>query len=754
MDKTFFDNMKNAERGIFFTVSEIDMWYAIACPKKIRSLAVRGKSLSLLDVSAAFDIETTTYMANCDGVEMPMGLMYIWMFGLNGAVIIGRTWEEFMELVSYLGNVMGLSETLQLPVYVHNLAYEFQFIRHWFHWTDVFATQERKIMQGFTEEGLCFKCSYTLSGKKLADCAEDLVTYKVEKKVGDLDYDKPRHSLTPLTREEMGYCINDVLVVMAYIREKMEREKNITRIPLTKTGYARRVCRNACLYPKDEEGALDTRARYKYMRTMEALKMTLDEYVDAKRASAGGFTHANAFNVGNVFVCVVSKDGCSFYPAHMCAKMYPMSRGKSVDLSKFPKPSSKKAYRKALDVYLKTYCCLVTVRFKDLEEDFIYDHYISSSRCTELSSDAVLDNGRVVKASTLELTCTEQDFDIISRTYTWKNFEVLRLRYYRKQYLPKPYIETVLDLYEGKTSLKDVEGYEEEYTRKKELLNSLFGMMLTDVCKDGIMYDGDWDSVKPQELSVADYNAIRAAKLDDYNEQEGRFLSYLWGVWVTAHSRHTLWEAIMECAEDYIYSDTDSCKFTNPEKHEQFFQDASAHMASEMEAMCKHYNIDVERTRPLTKKGVAKPLGAWETDGVYEQFKTLGAKRYMYTTKKKGLSLTISGVNKKTAVPYLLAKYGSEDEVLKNFKHGMMVPGENDLWDPVFDADGHEIKNPSGKMVHTYIDCETSGRLTDYTGISHEWREKSSIALTPTSYKLGIASEFAAYLTGLHKVFE
>lgn len=49
---------------------------------------------------------------------------------------------------------------------------------------------------------------------------EDLQKYKVEKKVGDLDYNLVRTSSTPLTEQELGYCENDIRVVIAYIQEK------------------------------------------------------------------------------------------------------------------------------------------------------------------------------------------------------------------------------------------------------------------------------------------------------------------------------------------------------------------------------------------------------------------------------------------------------------------------------------------------------------------------------------------------------
>lgn len=51
---------------------------------------------------------------------------------------------------------------------------------------------------------------------------------------------------------------------------------------------------------------------------------------------------------------------------------------------------------------------------------------------------------------------------------------------------------------------------------------------------------------------------------------------------------------------------------------------------------------------PKTVKGVEKPLGVYEYEGIYDTFKTMGAKKYAYVQDEK-LSITISGVTKKAA---------------------------------------------------------------------------------------------------------
>ena len=77
------------------------------------------------NIPCAFDIETTSFYDNGEKV----GLMYIWQFGINGYIFIGRYWDEFIELLDKLRAEFDISVDTRLVIYVHNLAFEFQFIR-------------------------------------------------------------------------------------------------------------------------------------------------------------------------------------------------------------------------------------------------------------------------------------------------------------------------------------------------------------------------------------------------------------------------------------------------------------------------------------------------------------------------------------------------------------------------------------------------------------------------------------------------
>ena len=196
-----------------------------------------NKKVSYYNIPVSFDIETTSFLRTTgNGEKEKACIMYEWSFGINGLVIIGRTWEEFFTMLGVIIEKLELNENNRLCIYVHNLAYEFQFIKNWLEWSNVFALDKHKPIYAVTNTGVEFRCSYLLSGYSLAKVGENLIKYKVSKMVGDLDYKLMRNSKTPLTDKELKYCINDVKVVMAYIQECIEESGDISRIPYTKTG--------------------------------------------------------------------------------------------------------------------------------------------------------------------------------------------------------------------------------------------------------------------------------------------------------------------------------------------------------------------------------------------------------------------------------------------------------------------------------------------------------------------------------------
>ena len=542
-------------------------------------------------------------------------------------------------------------------------------------------------------------------------CTSKHLKRPIEKLVGDLDYNLIRSSSTPLDDNELAYCVNDVLIVTEFIREQIEIEGDILHIPYTKTGYVRRYCKKKCLYGGSDDKYTRIDNFLRYNKLMKRLTLDKHEYLMLKRAFAGGFTHANIFHVGKVLDNVASQDLTSSYPTVCIADLFPMSKGKKV------KVKSKEEFEK----YIHNYCCVFDIRFYNIKNTFLNEAIISKSKCWDLVNP-VINNGRIESADMLGITITEQDFFTFDQFYEWDQLAVGDMYIYRRGYLPKPFVESILKFYTDKTVLKgltDEEGHElQEYSESKSMLNSTYGMIVTDICRPEIEYDGLWSVEHP------DYDEAIAT----YNDAKGRFLYYPWGVWATAFARRNILRAIHELKDDYVYSDTDSVKYLNYEKHIQFFDTYNEEIIAKLKKAMRYHNIDETAIEPCNQKGQHKPMGIFTFEGIYKHFKTLGSKRYMYTNDT-GTYITVAGLGKKQGGEYIT----SQSDPYEFFDHNMFIPADH-----------------TGKLVHTYIDDTMEGDAIDYLGARFHYRERSGVHLSPCEFSLSLTYTFLQLLRGIH----
>lgn len=701
-----------------------------------------NKGVEYINYPFSFDIETTSFIVQTAGQSIKQGIMYIWTLGIGDNICIqGRTWDSFIYVCDELSQWFKLNDKRRLVIYVHNLSYEFQFMHKHFKWVEVFSLKTREPVRALCEYGIEFRCSYLLSGYSLAKLSEQLIHHDIKKLRGDLDYSKLRNCKTKLTPEENNYCINDVLVVNAYIAEYIERVGYIFEIPMTKTGEVRKFTRNYCFYggPKRTN---DNDTLKNYRKIITRLTLSKDTYTMLKSAFQGGFTHANALYVGETVKNVYSFDFTSSYPYVMLSEKFPMASPKLININDIEDAEKR----------MKNFCCVFTIEFINIRQKVFHENYISRSHCNSVKN-CVTNNGRVVSANYLITTITEQDYYIIKDMYEWDECMISNFYIMQKDYLPTNFILAILDLYEQKTTLKGVEGMELEYLLSKERINAMYGMCVTDICRDKIVYSPDeWTKEQPDFDKAIEHN----------NKSKRRFLYYAWGVWVTAYARRNLFTAINELQDDYVYSDTDSVKFINYENHKEYFNNYNDEVINKLNIAMRCHGIDPARTRPKNKKGQEKQIGIWDSEGMYRRFKTLGAKRYIVEKDNAWLylksewvgdipncvkiinidnqeflsldvNITVSGLNKMIAVPYLMSKY--KDKIFEAFFEQLYVP-------PDF----------TGKMTHTYIDEPYKGIIKDYQGNIAEYSELSGIHLSNADYTLSINEEFARYVLGIKEM--
>ena len=646
----------------------------------------RSEKCQYFNIPCAFDIETSSWYEN----GQKRACMYIWQLGICGLCIIGRTWAELKEVLKILKEHIKFNLEQRLIIYIHDLRYEYQFIRKHFTFKEVFEIEDRRPVKAVTDDGIEFRCSYMLSGKSLEKVGHDLLRYKVEKAVGKLDYNLIRHSGTHISEDEMEYCVNDIKVVMSFIQESIENDGDISKIPLTKTSYVRNICKARC-FGKGSE-------RRKYSSFMKRLQLTDEVYDMCKDAFQGGYVHANPMLSGDILEDVDSYDFTSSYPATM------------VHYDKFPMASPMERKTKTQEEYerlAKRYCCLAKISFTNIR---LKSHQevapISTSKCEGTWDERYVDNGRLVKADFITTTITEQDYYTYKAFYDWDNMEVEKMYTFDTGYLPTSLIDSILTMYEEKTLYKGVEGKEFEYMHAKSNLNSVYGMCVTDIMK-------------------------QCDSLEDYNSSFTRFLYYPWGVWITAVSRRALFTGINECGSDFVYCDTDSIKMVNGHLHRDYIDKYNNWVTERLQKAMDHHNFSYDRISPCDKNGNRQPLGVWCYEGRYDEFKAIRAKSYLGRKKDK-YELTLSGVNKNRGIEYLLTL----GNPMEHFHANTFFPAG---W--------------SGKLTHTYIDNKISGTVEDYNGLIGNYEEESFIHMEPASYDMSVENGFIRFMEEISRYF-
>lgn len=564
----------------------------------------------------AFDTETS-YIEQIDRQTL-----YIWQFQIDEALtVIGRTWSAFLTFWQTACDILE-EQDKYIVVYVHNLSYEFQFMRSLFHVEpdDLFCVKSRRVLRWICGR-FEFRCSYLQTNMSL-----DAFTHKFGVKHSKLsgaefDYKKVRYADTPLSDRELEYCVNDVRGLVEALKAEMSRDDDtLYTIPLTSTGYVRR----------EVKAALRQWGRHRLAELMPGR----DVYQLLREAFRGGNTHANRYFVKNPeyplppVEDVHSADRSSSYPDVQVNYMFPMSPFKRV--------LSDVSYSRLKDHYIKRrgYALLFRLEINDLRlrDKFNPCPYISLDKCHRISGKQT-DNGRILKADHVSITVTDIDFNIIDKQYVLSddNVTITDLHFARYDYLPDELRELVKHFYSEKTALKGVAGMALFYDKFKNLINAVYGCSAQDPGKDNIIYNEN----PTDENSLYTFEG---KDLDDILYHARPSQPYQWGVWTTARARERLQimiDAVHENPDsEFVYTDTDSVKYIGD-------FDLESINAELRQISIEHgaYADDVHGNRHY--------MGVYEFEGTYKRFETLGAKSYVYEDDSGDLHITIAGVPKK-----------------------------------------------------------------------------------------------------------
>lgn len=598
-------------------------------------------------------------------------------FDTNIVTLYGRKPSEFCECLAKIQESMQGQHTV---VYMHNLAYDYIFLRKFLYAKFSFPVKQLNTKSHYPisisfDNGIEFRDSLILAQRSLEKWADDL-NVKHKKAIGNWDYDLIRSQSTELSINELQYAEFDTLAGVECIDVLMKNlGKDISSIMYTATGIPRQQVRKL---------AYANRFKQKF----DSMALSFQQYTKMLKVYHGGYVHGNRHIIDALLHCIRCFDFASSYPFCMLAFKYPMEKFTPInDISVLDILDTADNYAYMFKL------TLIKPRLKSDENGMPTLQY---SKCT-YTLDEICDNGRILCAGMAEIYLNEIDLSVIVNDYDADAFIITECEFARKDYLPRWFTDYIFECFTNKTMLKG--GDKVAYAMAKSLVNSLYGMCVQQSVKDELQ----------ENYITGEYVPMMKNMEEEYNKYLNRkssVLPYQWGVWVTSYAFRNLQKFADDCLSDglHAYSDTDSCYGSN----------------WNMAAVEKYNNwckslLKANQYGAVMKDGREYWLGVAETDGnkdYYSEFKVQGAKRYCgRCVDDDELHITVAGVPKKSG-----AKCLKND--INNFTTGAIFDGIT-----------------TGKKTHSYL--YVNEIYTDANG--NECGD--SIDLTPCDYKLDSVDE-------------
>lgn len=660
-----------------------------------------GKNSYINFVPMGFDIETSTvYLKENEKVVDHFSYMYTWQFSINDIVLMGRTWEDFSNLLNIIKDTYCYDNSKTI-IFICNQSFEFSFmgreLQKLGHTVEVFARKQRKPMKITIDDSIICLDTYLLTNLSLSTLAKN---YCKTQKLKDFDYNLVCLPITPLTRKQIKYCMNDVLILSEYAIYYAENYLSKKFMPMTGTMIANRVVKDKVKDLKAQKEA--------YYLVKKAYPKNFLQYNYIMSFYSGAYTHGN---LQNLFITstgngkgLLKYDVCSLYPYELCSSTihyYP--------IGKFHRFRGKEEIRQH---FIDTKCCLLDVTFHNLK---------TKKGITILSKNKVLDditnlnnkelytwdNGRCFYAKNLRIRITEVDLKSLALHYTWDSITYHDMLYANRGTLPKYYVQAICDLYKNKSLLKHKKDTNSQllYRASKSSLNGQYGALCTRITQNEIIYNDDGWNIQEADI---DWSKMPMKKLTLCQ----------WAIYCTSWSRNTILEMIAQIKnEDFYYSDTDSLVLNNKPYIHRLFNKYNKRIREENKSWVEYYNLDHDVDYA--------EMGTFdlEHDDIIK-FKCLGSKRYLTQYSDGRIECTVAGLPK--------------DAFIKHIQKNHLEPFEAFSDNLLVDCATTE------KLTTYYCDNEVTKTITDYQGRVQTITSASYVSLIPTTFKITVADTLKA----------
>lgn len=648
------------------------------------------------DLKCGFDIETTTYIDRA--------YMYIWQIGINNKAFFGNTWEEFNDCLNIINEYIDCLNRqkakekhkkefkAQAICFIHNIAFEWQFVRKEINITDVFLKSLREPLY-FESNNIKFLDSFQITHMSLAKLAKRYCN--TQKMVGDIDYTILRNYTDGknLTDKEKKYCENDVLILCEFAEYYFNKYLSNNELIYTETSIVRHSLKKAF---KEQNQLTKQDILEMYPKTFNEYLMYM-EYL-----FAGGWVKSSVDAFGKVLTNIKCKDITSSYPAQIAHRYYPISKFKTIKID------SKQMFNNMLN----RYCCILDVSLYNVKKTTIHSIISTSKIINDDTGRILIDNGRIAEVEKVRLLMTELDWEIFNKFYDYDKFKIIinNFKIAVRGKLPDYVVSTMLDAYERKEELK-LQG--KDYFNEKCFVNMFYGCFVTKIHKFNYVFK----------------NGEITKELNDYYKQiRSSVLSPFWGIWCTSWARYQELSAVYENADCVVYGDTDSVKGYNmPDK---YFNSYNNEQIEKNKKLCEKYNKNFD---------LIKELGCWDNEPTYQLFKTIGCKRYIGFDENNKLSVTIAGVPKGTLENIVGIKADKDKKYYTTSQKALEVM---DLL-----KDGQSFNNC--KTGATYNDNEHSDIINGELMTS-----KSSVAINNIDFTIKVSKEYKDYIEQVIGMYE
>ncbi len=613
-------------------------------------------------------------------------------FGDREGIFMFREWEQ---LRNHLNMIQMRFPSHKLLCFVHNLAYEFDFLIKNLSRPETFLTNSSHGVISSTLidfPGIEFRCTFKLSMQSLRKIGEQI---GVEKFNDTYSMILPKDEIPP---KRLQYCCRDCDIVAGYIVKVILPEfKTFYNIPLTKTGRVRKTFYK--FYEEEKE----------HLGHAPDWDLPPDEdcFEAMERAFSGGIVISNPMFTGRVLSNVHSYDIRSSYPYAQLKENFPVSISREYNIEK----------RFLLEPFW-----IAKIAFTNIHSKYTWG-WLSVSKMDnfdELTSEFF--NGKLLHSSTITRTITSVDYETMKMTYTWDDIEILEFYHmYKYGKIPYPYVKTIEVYGIKKDKLKAlVKSIDEtdpnfleimiEYMLSKNDFNSIYGMSVQKLIQ--------------QEYYINDIFEwfIKERKYKKTNKHLRR--NFLIGVFTTAYARRNLIRGIVKnCAKTLVYCDTDSIKFIGEDNFIDTNEPLDEPFASN-QYLCKLGRFEKEDSDAKEKP-------------TYTKFVAWGAKKYSYMIEgSDNVFLTVAG----------LPKYKSDEIIKFECKNKEYIYNNIEQFKP-----GIVFKNCKMGKMYIYMDTKFSGddvfnhdeikQIDDETSKflkDNNIHTNGGVALFPVDYSLDI----------------